>query len=378
MKSRVLVLGAGFGGMELATLLSDQLGAEADVTIIERADGFVFGFAKFDVMFGKASAADVTLPYRSFLKPGVRWVKDTITAIDPVRRRVTTQGGSYEGDVLVLALGAEFDIAATPGLAEAGQEFYSVPGAARLGQVLPGFTRGTAIVGVCGFPYKCPPAPSECVLTLHHYLKARGYRQDCELILVSPLSSPMPASAELSAALMQAFAEAGIRVVLNRSVAALDPARRVAVLDDGMEMTFDLFLGVPRHRAPQVVIDAGLTEGGWVPIDLKTMATSFPNVYAIGDLAKTGLPKAGSFAESQAKAVASAILAQVRGGAPSFNTGQGSCLVEFGDGRIGWADLDFLTGPRMQSVFHAPSLEGRAHKDRFGASRAARWFGPNG
>ena len=375
MKSRVLVLGAGFGGMELATLLSETLGEAADITIIEKSDAFVFGYSKIDVMFGKMPLEAVRLPYRNFAKPGVRFVQATITAIDAEARRVETSGGTFDADFLVIALGAELDIAATSGLAEGGNEFYSVPGADRLREVLPKFSKGPAIVGICGFPYKCPPAPSECALTLHHYLTDRDVRADCEITLVSPLSSPMPASEDLSHALMCAFEEAGIRVLLNRTVVALESERAVAVLDDGSELPCALFLGVPKHQAPPVVIDSGLTEDGWVPIDLKTMETRIPGVYAIGDLAKTGLPKAGSFAESQARAVASSIFAKLKGGEATLHTGTGSCLVEFGDGRISWADLDFLTGPKLKSIYHPPSSAGRAHKEEFGNTRAARWFG---
>lgn len=375
MKSRILVLGAGFGGMETATLLSEALGEAADVMVIDKSDAFVFGYSKLDVMFGKAPLDAVRLPYSHFQKPGVRFVRQTITALDPVARRVTTDANTYDADFLVIALGADFDMAATPGLIEGGNEFYSLPGAQELSTVLPGFAKGRAIVGICGFPYKCPPAPSECALTLHHYLTERGVRGDCEITLVSPLSSPMPASADLSRALVDAFEATGIRLLLNRSVAALDPGRGAAVLDDGSELPYELFLGVPKHRAPQVVIDSGLTEDGWVPIDLGTMETVIPDVYAIGDMARTGLPKAGSFAESQARAVASSILARMNAGEARPNTGTGSCLVEFGDGRVGWADLDFLTGPKLKSIYHAPSIDGRAHKDEFGVTRTARWFG---
>jgi len=375
MKSRVLVLGAGFGGMELSTLLSQALGERADVTLIEKGDAFVFGYSKIDVMFGRATLEAVRLPYRNFVKPGVRFVQETISAIDPAARRVTTTGGAYEADFLVVALGADYDLAATPGLAEDGYEFYSVPGANRLREVLPAFSKGPAIVGVSGFPYKCPPAPSECALMLHHYLEAQGVRNSCEITLVTPLSSPMPASAELSAALVAAFAERGIKLLLGRSVKALEPGRKTAVLDDGTELPYALYLGVPKHQAPQPVLASGMAENGWVPITLRTMETRFANVYAIGDGAATGLPKAGSFAESAARAVASSILAKLKGGEPTPNSGTGSCLVEFGDGRLGWADLDFLTGPKLTSIYHAPSIAGRAHKVEFGAKRAARWFG---
>jgi sulfide:quinone oxidoreductase len=139
MKSRVLVLGAGFGGLELSTLLSEALGEKADVTVIEQSDAFVFGYSKIDVMFGRATPEAVHLPYCNFVKPGVRFVKETITAIDPAARRATTTGGTHEADFLVVALGAAYDLAATPGLAEDGNEFYSVAGARRVREVLPAF-----------------------------------------------------------------------------------------------------------------------------------------------------------------------------------------------------------------------------------------------
>jgi sulfide:quinone oxidoreductase len=375
MKSRVLVLGAGFGGMELSTLLSETLGEKANVTVIEKSDAFVLGYSKIDVMFGRETLEAVRLPYRNFVKPGVRFVQETITAIDPVARRVTTTGGTHDADFLVVALGADYDLAATPGLAEDGNEFYSVAGASRTREVLAAFSKGPAIVGVSGFPYKCPPAPSECALMLHQFLTMRGVRGACEITLVLPLSSPVPASAELSRALAAAFAERGITLLLNHTVRALEPGRKIAVLDDGTELPYALYLGVPKHQVPKPVLASGLAENGWVPINVRTLETRFPDVYAIGDGAATGMPKAGSFAESAARSVASAILAKLKGGEATPNPGTGSCLVEFGDGRLGWVDLDFLTGPKPTSIYHEPSVAGLAHKVQFGATRRARWFG---
>ena len=126
---RILVLGAGFGGLELTTRLADELGDEAEVVLIDRADGFVFGFSKLDVMFGRTTAEAVRHPYRDLVKPGVRFVQTTIRSIDPARRRVETDAGAFDGDVMVVALGADLDPAATPGLVEAGHEFYTVAGA---------------------------------------------------------------------------------------------------------------------------------------------------------------------------------------------------------------------------------------------------------
>ena len=156
MKTKILVLGAGFGGLELCTLLSESFGELIEVTLIDKNDYFAFGFSKLDVMFSHAEAQAVRLPYANFAKSGVQLIQQTITKIDPVAKRVTTDAGTYTADYMVVALGADYDWDATPGLAEVN-EFYSMAGVERLRDVLPNFTRGHALIGVCGAPYKCPP-----------------------------------------------------------------------------------------------------------------------------------------------------------------------------------------------------------------------------
>ncbi len=375
MQSRVVILGAGFGGLELATVLSDELGADADVTLIDESDAFVFGYSKLDVMFGRAAPDEVRLPYADFGKPGVGFLSETITAIDPEARRVTTNRGIHEADVLVVALGADYDFAATPGLAEVGTEFYSGGGAERLRDVLPTFTSGRAIVGVCGAPFKCPPAPSEAALLLDDYLSERGIREACEISLVMPFGTPVPPSPDTSAALLAAFAERGIAFIPGRKVSSLDALRSVAVLDDGAELPYDLFLGVPQHRAPDVVLESGMAEDGYIPVDSRTLATRFPGVYAVGDVTTAGVPKAGVFSEGAARVVAASLLAQRRGGEqPAPYDGRGACYVEFGAGRVGRVDVDFLSGPAPTGTFQEPSSALVAEKQYFGASRRARWF----
>jgi sulfide:quinone oxidoreductase len=376
MNTRVLILGAGFGGLELSTMLSEALGDSVDVTLIDKNDSFVFGYSKLDVMFGRTTPEAVRLTYRDIAKPGVRFLQQTITAIDPQARRVTTDGGSHEADVLVVALGADYDLDATPGLAEGGNEFYSVAGAERLGAMLPTFSEGRAIVGVCGAPFKCPPAPSEAALLLHDYLSVRGVRENCEISFVIPLPSPVPPSPETSRALVAAFAERDITFVPGRRVSSLDAARRVAVLDDGSEMPYDLFLGVPKHRAPDVVIASGMTDDAYVPVNPRTLETRFPGVYAIGDVADIGVPKAGVFAEGAARIVAASLIANAdRGEQPGAYDGRGSCYIEFGSGHVGRVDVDFLSGPKPTGSFQAPSAELVTEKQHFGSSRRARWFG---
>jgi len=375
MKLRVVVLGAGFGGLELSTLLSEALGEQLDLILLDKNDSFFFGFSKLDVMFRREVPDAVHLAYRNIAKPGVQFRQEAITAIDPETRRVTTDRGTYDADVLVVALGADYDLAATPGLTEGGNEFYSFAGAERLREALPTFSKGHAIVGVTSTPFKCPPAPSEAALLLHDYLTARGVRDACEISLVMPFDIPIPPSPATSHALLTAFAARGITFVPNRLVYALDPARRVAVLDDMSEKPYDLFLGVPKHCVPEVVATSGMTVDGWIPVDPKTLKTRFPSVYAVGDVTSVGTPKAGVFAEGAARTVAAEIIASVRGSEETLAyRGIGSCYVEFGESRVGRVDVEFLAGPPTGS-FMEPSVALVAEKQHFGSSRRSRWFG---
>jgi len=376
MKTRVLVLGAGFGGLELATSLSEGLGDEVDLTLIDKSDSFVFGFSKLDVMFGRAAAEAVRLPYSDFAMEGVRVLQEMVVAIDPEARTARTNAGIHEADVLVVALGADYDMDATPGLAEGGYEFYSVAGAERLAGLLPEFTGGQIVIGVCGAPYKCPPAPSEAALLLHDCLSDLGVRGECEISLILPLPSPVPPSPETSAALLAAFSERDIAFLPAVGINSLDPARKVALLDDGGQIRYDLFLGVPKHRAPDVVVASGMTEEGYIPVDSATLETRFPGVYAVGDVATAGVPKAGVFAEGAARVVAASLIARIRGGEnPGSYDGLGSCYIEFGSGQVGRVDIDFLSGPKRIGTFCEPSAALAAEKQLFGSSRRARWFG---
>ncbi len=372
---RIVILGAGFGGLELTTRLSEEFGDEVDVVLIDQSDGFVFGFSKLDVMFGKVPAESVHHSYADLVKPGVTFVQSTVTSIDPGAKRVETDAGPFDADILVVALGADLHPDATPGLIEGGHEFYTLAGAFGLRDVLAAFGGGRVIVGVTSTPFKCPPAPSETALLMHDHLVERGQREQSEIALVMPLGAPVPPSPAASAALLTAFAERGIDWVPERLVRGLDAARRMAQLSDGTEMPYDLFLGIPVHRAPAVVEASGMTVDGWIPIDPLTLETSFPGVYAVGDVTSVGTPKAGVFAEGQALVVANAIAAQVRGATPSAQyDGHGMCYLEFGKDQVAKVDVTFVSGQPPSGTLDGPSADYVADKVEFGTSRIQRWF----
>lgn len=375
MPPRIVICGAGFGGLELAARLSAAFGEQVSVTLIDKSDAFIFGFSKFEIMLGRQSRDEVSSYYSKIAKRGVQFRQELITSIDPEARRVVTDKGTHDADILVVALGADYDFGATPGFVEGGHEFYSVEGAVQLRDVLPSVRSGKVIVAVISEPFKCPPAPCEAGMLLDDYFSEHGVRANIDITVISPWARPIPPSAPASDAILGRFNERNINWVPNQGIAAVDPKRKVAHLRDGSTAGYDLFLGIPVHRVPAVVESSGLAVDGWIPVNKADLSTRFPNVYAIGDVTSAPVPKAGIFAESAGRAVAEHLIVRLRedGKATPYD-GAGACFIEFGDDKVGRVDVDFLTGPSVVAPFNEPSLQGAEEKREFAAWRRKFWF----
>ena len=378
MKRHVLILGAGFAGLELATRLSETVADAVRVTLLDRNDSFHFGYSKLEVMLGRESADAVRLPYGDIAKDGVEFRQETVVGIDPVARRVATDAGTYDADFLVVAMGADYDMPATPGFEEGGYEYYTLAGAERLRDALADFDGGRVLVSVLGQPFKCPPAPFEGSFLLHEHFTREGIRNDVQMATTFPMQRPVPVTGEVSQMFRDGLAARGIEELPQQLVTGIDPAAREARLATGEALPYDLFVGIPVHRAPDPLAASGLAVDGWVPVDQANLRTRFPHVYALGDVC-TGprtVPKAGIFAESAALVVADDIAAEISGEQPPAPyEASGVCYAEFGDGLVSKVDVNFLQGEAPAARRHDPSREYAAEKAEFGATRRARWFG---
>jgi sulfide:quinone oxidoreductase len=374
MSSRVLILGAGFGGLEVATRLSEA--AEATVMLIDASESFYFGFTKLDVLLGRRTTEQVQLPYTGLAIPGVEFRQERITQIDPQQRRVVTEQGSYEADYLIVALGAEYDHAATPGFIEGGHEYYTLAGAERLRDALAAFTGGNIVISVLGEPYKCPPAPFEGAFLLEDFCVNRGIRDRVSITVTGYMAAPVPVDDRVSGPIHSHLTARGVEFVPKRTVCCLDTDTKVAKFAEGGGVPYDLFVGIPKHRVPAVVAESGLAPDGWVSVDKTNLATRFDGVYAIGDVAAAYTAKAGVFAERAAGVVAADIVARLRGTEPPPPyDGAGECFIEFGRGEVGKVNANFLSGPKPTGVLVGPSRELAAEKAEFARSRSRRWFG---
>jgi sulfide:quinone oxidoreductase len=378
MKRHVMILGAGFAGLELATRLSETAADAVRVTLLDRNDAFHFGFSKLEVMLGRETADSVRLPYSDIAKESVEFRQETVLGIDPVARRVSTDVAVHEADILVVAMGADYDFAATPGFEDGGHEYYTLAGAERLCDALADFRGGRVLVSVLGQPFKCPPAPFEGSFLLHEHFTRQGIRDAVQMATPFPMQRPVPVTGDVSQMFRDALAARDIEELPQHLVTSIDRAARVAHLESGETLPYDLFVGIPVHRAPDPLAASGLAVNGWVPVDQANLRTRFPDVYAVGDVSsgERTVPKAGIFAEAAAKVVASDIVAEITGGErPAPYEGAGVCYAEFGDGLVSKVQVNFLRGEAPQAARHDPSLAFAAEKAEFGATRRARWFG---
>jgi sulfide:quinone oxidoreductase len=282
----------------------------------------------------------------------------------------------------VLALGAVLAPGTVPGFAESAFNLYEPEQAALIHDELQRFEGGRIVVLVAGAPYRCPAAPYEAVMLIEAWTRDNGIRDKVEIELYTPESVPMAVAGPVVGRGLVAFMDdRGIVSHFGRQVTAIDTASRTIRFDEE-ETTFDLLVGIPPHRAPAALSDAGLVDAsGYVPVhpqslellsDVDTLRVQYPGVYAIGDVAAIRLmnsmllPKAGIFAEGEAQVVAAAIAADINGESrPGIYDGKGFCYVDVGDGLAAYGSGDFYAYPAPRVTLEDPTVESRTAKQAY-------------
>lgn len=381
--TEIVIIGGGVGGVVAAKRLRRSLGREHRITVIDRARDHLFQPSLLWVADGTRRPERIARPLDRLERRGVSVRHGAVTGIDVRGRRVLLNDGEVAFDYLVLAPGAEVVPQALPGLADAGNNLYTLQGASRLNADLGHFSGGKLVVLVAAMPFKCPAAPYEAALLLEARLRARRIRDRCEVAVYTPEPQPMPvAGPALGASVREMLTLRGIEYFPSHKPVAVEPGSRTIRFESGASAIYDLLAYVPPHAAPAFVVDAGLAPaGGWVKVDPTTLATPFERVWAVGDV--TGiplangkmLPKAGVFAEGQAEVVARNIVSLVRGAPPTAQfSGEGACFVEMGNGRAGFATGNFYATPDPLVRLKTPGRRWHWLKVLFEKTWFPRWL----
>ena len=365
----VLILGGGVGGLVAANTLRKLLPKKDRIIVIDREEDHLFQPSLLWVMIGNRRPEKISRPLARLNRKGIEFVRGEIEKINPEEKTVSVFGQTLKGDALVISVGVELAADSIPGLAESGQTFYTLEGAQAIREELVRFNGGRISILTAAPMYKCPAAPYEAAMLIEYDCRRRDIRQKVQIDLYAAELAPMgTAGPEVSAAVRQMVESRGIQYHPNHQVTKVDPKTRQISFADGTSADYDLLLFVPPHRPPKVVMEAGLVgETGWVSVNRQTLETRFKNIYTIGDVTaiplKMGkpLPKAGVFAEVQAKVVAHNLARNWtgKGKTESFN-GFGECFIEIGDHRAGMGSGTFLCGTpsagKNQTARHSLAL----------------------
>ncbi|MDQ7819779.1 MAG: FAD/NAD(P)-binding oxidoreductase [Armatimonadota bacterium] len=381
MGRRIVILGGGFGGVTAALSLRGALGSEHTITLVDRRGEFMMGLRTLWVLVGRATRQEGTRPLTALSARGVDVRRTTVRGIDLRTRTVATDEAPLPFDYLVVALGADPRPDLIAGWSPAACNLYDAEDVERIVPRIRGLREGRVHVAVLGVPYKCPPAPYEAALLLDDLFRRRGLRDGVEIqtSTVQPMS--LPAAGPAACAQVEGqLSRQGIGFAPNRRPVRLEGT---TVVYDSGRAEADVLLAVPPHRPPAVVADSGLAlRGEWVQVDPGTLRTSADGVFAVGDVVDiplpTGLslPKAGVFAEAQARVVAGQIVAEITGARPPAPfDGYGYCFIEMGGERAAMVRGTFYASPAPRLEVAPPSAEAYRQKVEFERERLARWFG---
>ncbi len=355
MASNVLVLGDGTGGMVVSNLLARQARRrhlDVNLRLIGNSPLHTYQPGLLFLPFrkpGYRALADIQRANSDFVGPGVEYLREKITGIDPQARTVTTEEGRHSYDWLVLALGCRTVVDEIDGLPERwgrrAHGFYTPDSALKLADALEKFEGGDLLVDIAEMPIKCPVAPLEFVCLVDEYLTQRGIRSRTKLTLMTPLNGAFtkPICNDM---LTDMLVAKGVEVVANAPLAVVTD--RTVACPDGKTVPYDLLVAIPPHEGSELIDAAGLGDGlGFGLTDKHTLkAMKAERVFLVGDNTNVPTSKAGSVAHFQAEVVVHNLLREMAGQeSEPLADGHANCFIETGFGKAILVDFNYDIQP---------------------------------
>lgn len=385
--NHILILGAGFGGLASANLLRKSLPHEQQITVIDKNPYFMMGLVNLWILSGIRNLEDSRVALNSLENKGIRFVNDEIISMDLSGGSVNTSQHKLEYDYLILALGAELAPERINGFIDnGGFDLYDAEQIPKLREEILSLKRGRIVICIVDIPYKCPPAPYEACLLINDILVKNGTRDSVNIDIYVPTPIALPvAGTKISQDVVDLLNNNHINFYpLHKLKTVLD---KEIEFDNGKRINYDLLITIPPHKVPQIVNKSGLLSDigqNWIIVDRFTLRTKYKNVFAIGDVTeiKLGqtiiLPKAGIFAEGEAKVVSQQIINEIINNnkqvhPPKFD-GKGFCFMEVGNKKAGYIDADFYNEAGPITRLESPSDESYQRKLDFERSRICEWL----
>jgi sulfide:quinone oxidoreductase len=389
---QVLILGGGFGGLTSANLIRKSLSQEeCEITVVDKYQYFMMGLVNLWILSGSRKLEDSQVALNNLQDKGIKFLNDEITNIDPSENRVTikTNPNKLKYDYLVVALGAEIAPELIDGFEDNDESCFNVYDAKQvphLREKILSLKSGRVVVCIADIPYKCPPAPYEVSLLINDILVKNATRESIDLNMYVPTQIALPVAGPTMSQ--------DVVKLLNNNHINFHPLHKLKRVSDkktiefenGNKTSYDVLVMIPPHQVPKIIKDSNLLGDGdqhWINVDRFTLRTKYKNVFAIGDVTEirfdqtTTIPKAGIFAEGEAKIVSQQIINEIKNinskKAVKFD-GKGFCFMEIGDKKAGYIDTDFYNEAGPITRLDPPSGEFYQKKLDFERSRLNEWL----
>jgi sulfide:quinone oxidoreductase len=351
---RLLVLGAGTAGTMAANKLRRKLPRDGwQVTIVDQDDSHNYQPGYLLLPFGVYRREELVKSRRKLLAKGVELVLGEIDRVDHAMQTVTlSDGRNLLYDYLIIATGTTPRPDQTPGMMsdewhKSVFDFYTLDGAAALGEKLASWPGGRLVVHIVEMPIKCPVAPLEFTFLADAFFHEKKMRDRVEITYVTPLEGAFTKPVS-SAHLGGMLAERNIALAGDFMVDRIDPDAHTLISMDEREIPFDLLVTVPLNMGADYIARSGLgDELNYVPVDKHTLqAKAAANIFAIGDASDIPASKAGSVAHFAVELFVENFVELVHGRPMTHSfDGHANCFIESGHGKGLLIDFNYDTEP---------------------------------